>query len=395
MNVLYVTARFPYPTIRGDAVRSYNQIRELSTRHNVFLVSLTHRPVEPEEIGEMEKYCDIVRPVHITKWKAFLRMSYGFFLQGRSFYEAFYESPELRSVLQDLRDDNHFDLVHVHFFRMAKYARLFSDLPLSIDLIDALSLIIERRIPEKSWPLSKLWSHERSRVGAEEQAALRDFDTAFVTSPVDREHLQEMERSKILSIVPNGVDLDHFDFIPNDQRETNRLLFTGNMAYEPNIRAVMYFADRVFPQLRDFHPSLRFAVAGVDPVRRIRSLDKREGIDVLGFVPSIAEELQKSTIAVCPMLSGSGIQNKVLEAMATGTPVVATPIAVSGIQGTVADQHYLEAEEPDGLRDEVDRLLNSSKMRCELGQRARAFMEENYSWGKVTQRIEEAWEDIL
>jgi glycosyltransferase involved in cell wall biosynthesis len=93
------------------------------------------------------------------------------------------------------------------------------------------------------------------------------------------------------------------------------------------------------------------------------------------------------------MLSGSGIQNKVLEAMATGTPVVATPIAVSGVQGAVAETHYLEAEEPDEFQDQVDRLLDDPETRRELGRRARSFMEENYAWNQVTGRVEKAFKD--
>jgi glycosyltransferase involved in cell wall biosynthesis len=312
---------------------------------------------------------------------------------GRSFYEAFYESPEIRSVLKTVRDSVDLDVVHVHFFRMAQYAHLFPDLPQSIDLIDALSLIIERRLPDKSWPLSKIWGREHVRVRREEQAALRAFDTVQVTSPVDRDHLKTMQGSKALRVVPNGVDLDRFEFAGRGERTTTRILFTGNMAYEPNIRAVEYFAEEIFPGLRASHSQVRFAVAGIDPVRRVQALDDRDGIDILGFVPSIADELQQCTLAVCPMLSGSGIQNKVLEAMATGTPVVATPIAVSGVQGAVAETHYLEAEEPDEFQDQVDRLLDDPETRRELGRRARSFMEENYAWNQVTGRVEKAFKD--
>jgi glycosyltransferase involved in cell wall biosynthesis len=224
-------------------------------------------------------------------------------------------------------------------------------------------------------------------VEALEQRALEHFDHSFVTSEVDQRSLEAEKARNELTVVPNGVDLQKFTPGSFNERASQELIFTGNMSYAPNVKAVSYFVEKVFPLVRREFPDVKFLIAGAEPAGAVSRLNQFEGVEVLGFVDSIAECLQHATISVCPLKSGAGIQNKVLEAMATGTPVVATSIAVEGIRGGEDGVHYVVGEEAEEFAAQVNYLLGDSDARVQLGEQARQFVEKNYAWKTQVEKM--------
>jgi glycosyltransferase involved in cell wall biosynthesis len=158
------------------------------------------------------------------------------------------------------------------------------------------------------------------------------------------------------------------------------------MGYQPNEAAVVWFAREVWPILRVAEPSVRLRIVGAQPSSRVKSLGKTPGIEVIGAVTDVAAYLQRASLAVCPMQSGSGIQNKVLEAMATGTPVVATAIANRGIQA-VDGRDLILAESPEDFAIAISCLMHDPNMRALLAQNGRALVERRFDWEGHAERL--------
>ena len=386
MKICFVAPRFPYPALKGDTLRTFHQIQALSRRHRLTLVSLHDRPVTGEQLAPLQAICERVHVVVHPPWQAALRTAAGLFT-SQPLQVSYYRSARLRQVLDDVLSTEKFDAVHVSLIRMAPYAwelvKAPRGVPVVLDLVDCLSLNLRSRLGEQRGPLRALYDLEYRRVRDYERAAARHFPNLVISSPVDRELLGG--RAQVL---PNGVDLERFPFRGQEGRDPETLIFTGNMAYPPNEEAVLWFVRRVWPLLQARRPGLRLEVAGASPGPRVRALaEKDPRVSVLGRVPSMADHLGRATVSVCPLQSGSGIQNKVLEAMAAGTPVVSTTIGNQGIQAA-PERELLVADSPEDFAAAVERLLAEPALRARLATYARAFVEERFRWESHASALE-------
>jgi glycosyltransferase involved in cell wall biosynthesis len=313
--------------------------------------------------------------------------AFNFFVRGKSINEYYFHGRHFERAVNKVVKEVAPDVIHCCMVRTAQFGFQFTGGATSIDFIDALSLNLNRKVEQSSWWKRWFWRAERRRVEALEQRALEHFDHSFVTSEVDKRSLEAEKARNELTVVPNGVDLQKFTPGSFNERASQELIFTGNMSYAPNVKAVSYFVEKVFPLVRREFPDVKFLIAGAEPAGAVSRLNQFEGVEVLGFVDSIAECLQHATISVCPLKSGAGIQNKVLEAMATGTPVVATSIAVEGIRGGEDGVHYVVGEEAEEFAAQVNYLLGDSDARVQLGEQARQFVEKNYAWKTQVEKM--------
>jgi sugar transferase (PEP-CTERM/EpsH1 system associated) len=380
MKLVFVTPRFPYPPLRGDQVRSFNHIKEMSKNNEIHLVSSSKKKVKKSGKKELKKYCSSINIFGVSSLRAYARSLAGLFFRGESVNENFFCNGGFSEDLYNIIRKVNPDVVHFCMIRAAKCGVQVEGIPSSIDFIDALSLNLERKAEQSPWWKRWFWGMEGGRVRSLEKEALRRFDHCFVTSEVDKQSLRNGSERKEVVVVPNGVDTDQFSYGALAGRSDRALIFTGNMSYSPNVKAVCYFVEQVFPIIKKEVPGVKFRIVGAEPSRAVTQLDQKEGVEVRGFVESIAECLKKATVSVCPLQSGAGIQNKVLEAMSTGTPVVATPIAIEGIEGGEEGTHYLVGKNEDEIADRIIELLYDSGRRMQIGRRARQFIEERYTW---------------
>jgi glycosyltransferase involved in cell wall biosynthesis len=189
------------------------------------------------------------------------------------------------------------------------------------------------------------------------------------------------------AVVPNGVDLDYF--APNGRNVAEpTLIFTGAMDYLPNIDAVRYFCDEIYPRVRREVPQTRFLIVGLNPHPSVLQLATLSGVIVTGAVPDVRPFYAQASVCVAPLRMARGVQNKVLQAMAMGLPVVATPCAASGIRAQ-ADRDLLIEEDPVVFAARVVDLLRKAGERAALGQRARAFVEAHHSWESPLSKLDE------
>jgi glycosyltransferase involved in cell wall biosynthesis len=251
-----------------------------------------------------------------------------------------------------------------------------------LDLVDCLSLNLMSRRDERRGPARAAYGLEYRRVRDYERAVAGHFPNLVISSPVDRAVLGDRA-----CVIPNGVDLDAFPFHGPEGRQRQTLIFTGNMAYPPNEEAARWFVRRVWPLLQARWPCLRLQIAGASPGPRVRALESWSGVSVLGRVPSMAEHLAAATISICPLQSGSGIQNKVLEAMAVGTPVVSTTVGNQGTQAT-PERELLVADSPEDFACAVDRLLRDGDLRDRLATYGRALVEQRFQWSAHARALE-------
>jgi len=390
LKLLFLTPRFPYPPIKGDMQRVYHQLRTLSLDHDVSLLCIADAPVKPSDYEPISDLCRRIEVVPLPRWRVALNLATGL-LSSDPLQVHYYQVPEVRAKLADMLRDEHYDILHATLIRMLPYVWELEHPPVVVDLIDSLALNLEARSGQVRGLKKAVYSIEHGRVRRYEQLAVQRFPALIVTSPADRAALGGGTNIEVL---PMGVDLNHVVFRDTREREPGVLIFTGNMGYEPNEEAVLWFSAKVWPLLRAKRRYLRWQIVGARPTPRVRGLHRpEEGVSVLGQVPDLIAHLNRATVSVCPLRTGSGIQIKVLEALAAGTPVVATSIANRGVQAEPG-RHLLIADDPQPFADAVLRLLDDPDLRESLSKAGRDFIERNFRWEEHARRLVEIYGSV-
>lgn len=382
MKLLFLTARFPYPPLKGDQVRGYHQLRLLAQRHSITLLSFARRDLPAEARRTIEGFGVEVITVPM-RYPAMATGVLGGAFSAYPLQTLLYQSALMRRTLAGLLIRRSFDLAHVQLARMAPYLEQQANLPRVIDLIDALSLNMERRYRRDRSPMRLAAYIEWRRLRQYERAICGRYDNVVVVSDIDRAAIGEFPN---LHVIPIGVDLTSFP-LAVEGREPYTIVFSGNMGYFPNINAVRWFTQEVWPLVRATEPRARFMIVGANPHPAVQALAHESGIEVTGLVPSIHTYLSRATLAVVPMQAGSGMQFKVIEAMACGTPVVVTSFALGGI-AAIDGQHLLVCDTAQAFAASVLRLLHDSDARAKLAAQGRILVEECYTWERTVASIE-------
>ena len=386
MRILFLTGRFPWPLLRGDQTRAYHQLRLLARRHRTTLVSFSDGPVPEEGLAAVSACCERVVTVPLGRAGMGLGLARGVF-SPLPFQVSLYAHPRMRRALGDVVAGQAFDLAHAQLARMAPHVE---DLPVPrfVDLVDALSLSTHRRSLRHRGPLRWLTALEATRLLRYERRLCASLEGASVACAVDRDAIGEPTR---LGVVPNGVDLGRLPF-ETAGRDPATIVLTGNMGYYSNVSAACWFARSVFPLVRRSVPEARFHVVGARPAARVRRLARADpSVSVVGFVDDLVPHLRAATVAVAPMQAGAGQQLKVLEAMASGAPVVATPVAAAPLEAG-PDDGLLVAGTAEAFAEAVVALIRAPSRAARLAAQARRFVESRYTWERSTEQLEELHE---
>jgi len=385
-RILFVAARFPYPVLKGDQVRAYHQLRLLGARHDITLVAFADRPVTAEERAHVAQFCREIVIVPISR----IDMALALARHCRSplpLQAVVYQTPAMTAALSEQLARG-FDLIHVQLARMAEHA-IGSGTPCVVDLIDALSLNMSRRANEKRGLPAAIAALEARRMRGYERRLCETVSQLSVVSPIDRSAIGSYAN---LTVNGNGVDLDAFRFSRRG-RQANALVFTGNMSYFPNVNAVRWFAHEVFPLIVRVVPTATFTIVGTNPAREVSALAGR-GITVTGHVPDVRTYLARATAAVVPMRAGTGMQNKVIEAMACGTPIVATGYALGGI-GAEDGRSVMIGRDAAHFATQTIRLLREPALRDRIAREGRLLVERDHSWERSVRDLEALYERAM
>jgi glycosyltransferase involved in cell wall biosynthesis len=309
-------------------------------------------------------------------------------LRGWPLQLGLYHSTRLRKCLHDYLEAGQFDLLHLQLARLHSVAPAESRVPVVMDMVDALSLNMHRRAQQERWPARWLFRFEASRLATLEAEALRRFRRLVVVSEADRKALGD---APSIDVIPNGVDSERFRFQSLEGRKPEAVVFSGNMSYFPNVDAATWFIEAVLPSLLQRRPGIEFVVAGANPHPSLRRLaESHPSVVLTGFVPKMEDVLASATLAVAPMRSGTGIQNKVIEAMASGLPVVASPFALGGLSAQDGSEICVARDE-QAFVDQILGLLDDAPRREAISVAARKYVERVHSWGGSVARLEDSY----
>jgi polysaccharide biosynthesis protein PslH len=391
MKILFLTSRFPYPPVRGDKIRVFNLIRELSKNHEIVLATFAE-PDDGRYYTSLLKYVRRIERVSFKKTKAYLNAGLGLFSK-KPLQVSYYSSPEMRQAVAKLVEEEQPDIIHAHLIRMAPYAAPYPEVPKVLDICDSMTLNYERFLMYRRDLTSLLYRLEKGRTKRYEGLIPLEFDVSLVISPHDRDFILGLCPDAELEIVPMGVDFTFFKPV-STKRLDNTMAFMGTMDYFPNVDAMKWFYQDVVPIIRRTIPKVELKIVGSSPAPEIEKLDSDPHVTVTGFVDDLRPIVGQATVFICPIRAATGINSKVIEAMAMGLPVVVTPEACEGID--VEDGiNALVASDPMTFSEKVIEVLQNPETRDRIGQAGLEFVKTRFSWPTAVKTLEEVYKDIV
>ncbi len=391
-DLLFLGLRFPYPPHRGDRIRAFNLLRGLSRQFRITLVTFYEAERELEGIAALRDLCHEVKVARRPRWSGRARAMRN--LAGQEpLQNGLWYSPDMQRMVDTTLETCQPDVAQ--FFRMGQYVAN-APVPRLLDFGDALSLNLRRRAGRERNPaLRWLTAHEAGRTERFEGKIARDFDKVVICSTVDREAIHAANGDLSLEIVENGVDLDYYT--PSDARRDTRpptILFTGTMDYFPNTDAAYHLAEDVLPRVRARLPDVRLLLVGANPPRSVKRLERHAGVVVTGRVPDIRPYFADADVFVSPMRCGSGTQNKNLEAMAMGVPVVTTKLGGYGTR-VVEGRDMFCVDGPDSVAARAAEIMTDEDLGAAMRRNGRQYVEREHSWDVITDKLASLLHSII
>jgi polysaccharide biosynthesis protein PslH len=396
-EVLFLSPRWPSPPFDGGRIRIWETLRHLSGRYRVTFVSAVGPADDESDRETLQKMCEgvytTIRRDHLPS--VVLRLASGA-LRGTSLVQSFFHDSRLAAQIRELTARKNFDIIHVEYPVMAPYLgsvhpRTAARTILSTHNIESIRFKRETRI--SSWDRRRLLLLGDHLLFKEwETKAIRRFDGVTAVSEAEREWISRNAPKAIVELVPNGVDAHYFSYrapCPSDI-----LTFVGSMDYPPNVDAVVWFCEAIFPRLRRQFPLLRFRVVGSRPDRRVLLLRQQPGVEVTGEVPDIRPYLRDSMALAVPLRSGGGTRLKILQAMASGCPVISSTIGAEGLE-LAPGTHWLSADDPEQWVTQVSVLRSSSGLANYLAQAARQVVDSVYDWRSCLGGLDRLYSAVL
>lgn len=374
-RLLFIAHRVPYPPDKGERVRAFEELKNLSRRFRVTLAALAHSDSDVHAASYLKPWCEKLLIARVRRLPSLVRGGVCL-LRGRSVTEGAFRSRRLMNLIRTESLYNPFHLAMAYSSSTLPYLWQAQCCARVADLVDVDSAKWGSYAGRSGLLKRRLFRREQRGVALLEGRALETCQAVVLVSAAEAQLLDDPDGRVVA--VGNGVDLDYFSPTPGPSREPS-LVFTGTMSYEPNIDAVCWFVRHVWPGLRQEVPELTLTIVGRDPSARVRRLTDTPGVAITGAVPDVRPYLSRATAAIAPLRIARGIQNKVLEAMAMGRPVIGSPGALEGLEVT-DDCEVLQANTPREWRDQVLRLVTNPSLRDHIGMLARLCVQEHYSW---------------
>jgi sugar transferase (PEP-CTERM/EpsH1 system associated) len=412
-KILYLAHRIPYPPNKGDKIRTFNEIKYLSQDHGIDLVCLADNIDDISFKKDLELYCQQVfvlpLPTSLAKLQGIISL-----ILGKAISVGYFYKRKLQRIIDRLLKENHYDAIICFSSPMAEYiyrSKFYNEnkhrpigqrTRLIMDFCDVDSDKWLQYAQTAKFPMNLAYRIENKRLFEYEKQVSNDFDfSVFTTNKEVDLFLAGHPVAKNLMSIPNGVDFQYFSpgaenpkeniqdkrFVIKDVHNKNNdirdkgpiLLFTGSMDYYANVEGVSWFNAEILPLIKRKLPQAQFLIVGSNPHPIVKKLGENDGVIVTGFVDDIRPYYQMADICVIPLRLARGVQNKVLEAMSMGKPVVVTSKAVEGIMA-VAGEHVFVQDTPDSFSEAVFRLFRDNSLKERMGMHARKFILDNYDW---------------
>jgi sugar transferase (PEP-CTERM/EpsH1 system associated) len=388
-QLIFISHRMPWPLNKGEKIRGWNVIQHLNRDFDVHLGCVVDDPADMAHVDILRSVCASVGAFAIDKQRQKFRALLNA-RPGRPLMPDFYYSPALQRWVDETMARIAMDIVYIYSVAMGPYALHLKRPGLILDAQDIDSEKWAEYATGTKWPMRAIWAREGRTLLAYERHAAAVCDATFFVSEPEARRFMELapEVATKTTWVECGVDLQRFS--PAHDFESPfaagpALVFTGNMDYWPNADAVIWFAKDVMPRLRAVHGTLEFWVVGANPIADVQALSALPGVHVTGRVPDTRPYVAHAAACVCPLRIARGIQNKVLEGMAMGKAVIASPAAFEGVRAQ-AGRDLLVADGAAAFVALVGEIL--AGQHAGIGAHARAAMESGYAWEAVLSRMD-------
>lgn len=380
MKILFLTSRLPFPPVGGDKLRTFNFIKYFKKYYHITLLSFIEDEKELDRLDQYQQYYDKIITITLPKIESYKNCLTGL-LSPQPLQIHYYSSEKMKAtVKKELEND--YDVIFCHLIRMAQYLPDNTRINKIIDFTDAISLNHIRSKKYRKGMFSIINRIESKRVLKYELEAIDRADISVFISPIDADFLRNEDNTAKIKVIPNGVDFEKLKFY-NEKYDENQVSFVGNMRTFPNTDAVLYFAREIFPLLKRVKPKIKFYIVGTEPNKNVLKLHDGKNVFVTGHVDSVVSYIVNSAVLVAPMRVGAGVQNKILEAMALGTPVVTTSIGAEGLD----DSKLTVADSPESIAAQILNLLENKELRKEKALLARKYIEAEFHWDAALKNI--------
>jgi len=380
MKLFVLLSRVPYPLEKGDKLRAFNHIRCLSKYHEIHLFCLNDSQLHPDAENKLLEFCKTVHIAKLSKINVYSGLFKALF-SGLPFQTGYFFNEKIKKQVLSVIDEIKPEHIFCQLIRVTEYVK---DVPIqkTLDYQDVFSKGAERMSTKASILMKPILRIEAKRIEKYESDIFEKFNKKIIISIPDRDAINHKDKNKI-EVIPNGVDSDYFK--PYSLKKEYDILFTGNMNYSPNINSVEYLVNNILPELKKKIPNVSVLIAGTDPHKKVRKLASAN-VTVSGWVEDIRDCYAKSKIFVAPMQIGTGLQNKLLEAMAMKMPCVTSGLANNALIAS-EDNEILVGYSPEDYAEKIASLLKDPVKYEKIADGGHRFVMKNFNWEIQVEKI--------
>lgn len=382
MKILVLLSRMPYPLEKGDKLRAFQQIKALSGRHEIHLFALNAGKLHPEALDKLKPFCRSIKVVSLSRIHIFINLINTIF-RGIPFQAGYFFSNAILLKVEERIKKLQPDLVYCQLIRMAEYAKELHGIPKVIDYQDLFSRGMEQRAERAAFYLKPFLKYEAKLLKRYENKVFGWFDEHIIISSQDRSFMTHPDKEKV-HIIPNSIDRNVFSIQPCAKKTD--LLFVGNMNYEPNIDCAVYMVKEILPLVKKEIPDATLEIAGANPNAKVLALAS-PAVSITGWVDDMRPIYAKARVFCAPMRMGTGLQNKLLEAMASKVPCVTTSLCNNALKA-VSGKSILIGDTSQDFARHIISLLKSEESSAILSSNAYEFITMYYDEQVVIRQLE-------
>jgi len=385
MRIFFVCLRVPFPPDRGDKITTFNVVRHLSLTHEVHVFCLSDGARDDADVAALGAYARSVtatpRSTVAEKFRGVKAL-----LTGAPLSVAFVNEKQMHLAVKSKAASLPPDLIIAYSGNVAQFVTDFSNTHRLMYFADLDSQKWFQYGEKMVFPFNWIYRRESKLLLEDERRTAKTFSLSVVCTLAEKRDFERLIPGAPVDVLPNGVDLERFRsrHIP---KQAGTMVFTGVMNYFPNVDGVQSFCESVLPLIRAQAPHATFVICGTSPTAAVRRLAKRPGVIVTGAVPDVRPYLDAAEICVVPLRIARGIQNKLLEGLAMGLPCISSRCSWGGTM-IEEGEGILVADDPAEFAEHAIRLLRDDQYRELMGRKARAAVEEKYTWADQLQQLD-------